>query len=147
IQVLIMAVAWSLRTPPPFKTEPLDIVSSITIHGPGPGLLTVSRSSGTFRIFHVMPGHTATIQGLTISQGSVLNGGGVLNDHATAIISTCIISGNAADNGGGILNDHGTVTVDSSMVTGNGKGFPYGGNGGGICSLGEQGTAVLTITN
>src|SRR5476651_641315 len=44
----------------------LAINKSITISGPGSNLLTVSRSSGTFRIFHVLPGHTDTIQGLTI---------------------------------------------------------------------------------
>src|ERR1700694_3925214 len=47
----------------------LAINKNITISGPGPNLLTVSRSSGTFRIFHVLSGHTDTIQGLTIRGG------------------------------------------------------------------------------
>src|SRR6266403_2283751 len=51
----------------------LPITHNITISGPGANLLTVKRSSsaGTnFRIFHVMPSLTVTIQGLTISDGN-----------------------------------------------------------------------------
>ena len=48
----------------------LAINKNITINGPGSNLLTVSRTSGTFRIFHVMPGHTVTIGGLTITGGN-----------------------------------------------------------------------------
>src|SRR5438067_12755232 len=48
----------------------LLVDKAITISGPGPNMLTVSRSSNTqFRICHVMPGHTVTIQGLTVSGG------------------------------------------------------------------------------
>ena len=59
----------------------LVIDKNITINGLGPSQLAVS-GSNAFRIFHVMPGHTAMIEGLTIRDGSG-NGGGVLNDHAT----------------------------------------------------------------
>src|SRR6266481_1697289 len=48
--------------------------------GPGANLLAVSRAANAapFRIFHVMFGHSVIIEGLTISNGSVLNtfGGG-----------------------------------------------------------------------
>ena len=51
----------------------LVIDKNITISGPGPNQLTVQRSTATgtpaFRIFHVTPGHTVTIEGLTISGG------------------------------------------------------------------------------
>ena len=62
----------------------LAIESDVTILGPGPTLLTVRTSSGTFRIFHIMPGHIVTIQGVTISFGDATfsQGGGILNDHA-----------------------------------------------------------------
>jgi hypothetical protein len=49
----------------------LLVDDSITISGPGANMLTVSRASAThFRIFHVNPGHSVTIAGLTISNGS-----------------------------------------------------------------------------
>jgi hypothetical protein len=48
----------------------LVIEKDITINGPGPDRLVLSRSSNTpLRIFHVMPGHTVAIQGLMITGG------------------------------------------------------------------------------
>src|SRR3954464_5874507 len=45
----------------------LVINKSITISGPGPNLLTVSRAQNApaFRIYHLMPGRSVTIQELT----------------------------------------------------------------------------------
>jgi len=89
----------------------LMIDKNITINGPGPNTVTISGSFSypSFRVFHVMPGHTATIQGLTITGGSVgfgEVGGGVWNDHATLTLSDCAVEFNAsADAGGGICND------------------------------------------
>ncbi|SRR6266566_7182877 len=42
-------------------SDELAIDKNITISGPGSNLLTVSRSSGTFHIFHVMSRHTVII--------------------------------------------------------------------------------------
>src|SRR5437016_14194557 len=45
-------------------TAELVINKNITISGPGPDLLSVSRSptAPQFRIFHILPGHTVAIQ-------------------------------------------------------------------------------------
>src|SRR3954465_6552440 len=53
----------------------LVVADSITISGPGPTLLAVSRDSQTsnFRILHIQPNHTVAISGLTISNGSLIN--------------------------------------------------------------------------
>src|SRR5439155_26175671 len=53
----------------------LVINRNITISGPGANLLAISRAANAapFRIFHVMLGHAVIIEGLTISNGSVLN--------------------------------------------------------------------------
>src|SRR5947208_10323525 len=69
----------------------LVVDKNITISGPGPDLLAISRSSGTFRIFHVMPGLTVTIAGLMISNGDAHFdfGGGILNDHETLTLTNC----------------------------------------------------------
>jgi hypothetical protein len=50
----------------------LVIDKNVTIDGPGPDMLVVSRSfsNSLFRIFHVTAGHNVAIQGLTISGGS-----------------------------------------------------------------------------
>src|SRR5436190_8536457 len=72
----------------------LVIDSSVTINGPGSDSLAVSRTSNTqFRIFHVMPGQTVSMQGLTISGGAVQfdYGGGILNDQATLTLTNCSV--------------------------------------------------------
>ena len=104
-----------------------------------------------------MPGHTAMIEGLTISGGSD-NGGGVLNDHATLSISHCSILGNHTPNsgyGGGLYNDgsggSATLTLTNSIVNDNLAGhdnFDSYGYGGGLYNDGGfGGNATLTITN
>ena len=112
----------------------LVINKSITISGPGPGLLRVSRDqqATNFRILHIMPNHTVEISGLTISNGQLQseNGGGILNDQATLTMINCAISGNVANGspptqagGGGIYNS-GTLSLVNSTVTGNSSIWP-----------------------
>jgi hypothetical protein len=119
----------------------IAIDKNITISGPGPSQLTVQRSKviGTpfFRIFHVMPDRTVTIEGLTISDGLAESGAGILTDHATLTINNCSVENNyASEQGGGIFNDGGsntTVTIVNSFVTSNGAfGSGLSIRGGGI---------------
>jgi hypothetical protein len=125
----------------------LVIDNSITISGPGADSLAVF--SNTFRIFHVMPGPTVTIAGLTIRGGFVQFdfGGGILNDHATLTLTNCAVDVNEAFGGGGIYNDgaggSATLTIVDSTVTGNrATGGNVGFGGGGIYNDGS-----LTIIN
>jgi hypothetical protein len=130
----------------------LVIDKNMTINGPGPNTVTISGSFSypSFRIFHVMSGHTATIQGLTITGGSVgfgEVGGGILNDHATLMLSDCTVEFNAsADAGGGICNDgsngSATMTIVNSTVSGNRSPF-----GGGVLNEANEGNATLAIVN
>jgi len=101
----------------------LVINKNITIRGPGLNLLTVSRTSGTFRIFIVTPGHSVAISGLTIRGGK--------------------------DDGGGIYNDHSTVTLNHCSVRENlaGDFNSGGGRGAGIYNNGFEGSASMTIVN
>src|SRR6478736_2823324 len=79
-------------------TAELVIAKSITISA-SPQTVTVQRASGApqFRIFHVIPGHSVEINGLTISGGHITgdNGGGILNDNSTLTIAHCMVFGNA----------------------------------------------------
>ena len=130
----------------------LVIDKNIIISGPGPGLLTVARSqqAADFRIFNIPPSHTAEIDGLTITGGSLVGNGGGISSGATLTISNCAISGNSitADgveySGAGIYNV-GTMTIVNSTVNNNQAlivGFlpPFG---GGISNDG----GTLTIQN
>src|SRR6478736_5293231 len=108
-------------------TAELAIDKSLTLSG-APQMVTVARASQTeFRIFHVMPGHSVEIDGLTISGGHITgdNGGGILNDNSTLTIAHCTVNGNVivspsfgGNSGGGIYNS-GTMTLNQVIVSNN----------------------------
>jgi hypothetical protein len=130
----------------------LVIDKNIIISGPGPGLLAVARSqqAADFRIFNIPPSHTAEIDGLTITGGSLVGNGGGISSGATLTISNCAISGNSITangvgySGAGIYNV-GNMTIVNSIVNNNQAlivgVFPP--NGGGISNDG----GTLTIQN
>src|SRR5262245_35303274 len=77
----------------------LVIGANMAIIGLGPNLLTVTRAANasTFRIFHVTPGRTVTIQGLTITNGSTdfdFGGAGIYNDHSNLTVNNCVVTAN-----------------------------------------------------
>src|SRR5437762_133324 len=134
----------------------LVINRNITISGPGANLLAVSRAANAapFRIFHVMLGHTVIIEGLTISNGSVLNtfGGGIYNFESALTVISCALAGNSAlgqqGSGGGIYSNGGgaggtaSLTIINSTFSGNAAT-----TGGAVGNNGSSGTANLTISN
>src|SRR5438067_2072693 len=134
----------------------LVINRNITISGPGANLLAVSRAANAapFRIFHVMLGHTVIIEGLTISNGSVLNtfGGGIYNFESALTVISCALAGNSAlgqqGQGGGIFSNGGgaggaaSLTIINSTFSGNAAT-----TGGAIENNGSSGIANLTISN
>src|SRR5262245_17251994 len=144
-------------------SDELILDKSITISGPGANMLTVARAQGApiFRIFHVSPSHTLTIQGVTISNGSTfqgfsIGGAGIWNDHSNLTVNNCVLTGNAADHkvsGGGISNDAGfsgsaSLTINNSIIAGNNLGAGGTVNfGGGIYNFGIDGNATLTINS
>jgi hypothetical protein len=132
-------------------TSELVITKSITISA-SPQMVTVMRSSQTeFRIFHVMPGHSVEINGLTISGGHITgdNGGGILNDNSTLTIAHCTVSGNvivsaSANNFGGGLHNSGTMTLNQVIVNNNNAN--WGGSSGGVPSGGGiSNTGIMII--
>lgn len=117
----------------------LLIDKAITVRGPGPDMLAVSRTSNTqFRIFHVTA-NRVNIEGLTISNGDAHfdYGGGILNEQATLILTNCSVINNVASYGGGGIynNDEASLTIVNSIISGNraadGKN-PYGGGVAGV---------------
>ena len=136
----------------------LTITKNITISGPGADVLSVQRdvAAAAFRVFHVNPGHTVTIEGITISNGIASGGGGIYNDHSTLTVNSCVLSGNSAlagntQGGGAIFNDgtagNAALTVVNSTLSGN-SAPNSNGFGGGIVSLADNsGFATLGVGN
>jgi hypothetical protein len=116
------------------------ITESVMISGPGAGVVTVSGAS-TFQVFNIGVGVTASISGLTISNGFSNDGGGILN-NGTLTLTDTVLSANSAPGtanglGGGILNN-GTLTINKSTLSGNSARL-----GGGIANN----VGTLTITD
>lgn len=125
---------------------PLNVNNNVTLAGPGPGLLTVQRSTagGTpaFRVLTVNSGLSATLSGLTFSNGNSPDGGGLRND-GTLTVSNCVVSGNqetGGSGGGGIVNfNSANLTVVDSTIANNSSAT----SGGGIAQV-KGGNTFLT---
>lgn len=136
------------------STGELLVDKSLTISGPGAASLIIDGNLAT-RVFHVSSGVTATIAGLTITNGTgwadelTNTGGGIYNDHATLAIDKCTVSGNYAGyGGGGFHNRSGTLTVTNSTFNGNWAAAPGSvGDGGAIFNDAHDGDATLTVSN
>ena len=109
----------------------------MTIKGPGPDEVTVSGDDKS-TVFDIPSGVTASISGLTITDGSATTGsglgsGGILN-YGALTLSDVVISGNsdspAAAFGGGGISNAGTLTLTGCTISGN-----TGGEGGGVAEL------------
>ncbi|MFI5455528.1 MAG: beta strand repeat-containing protein, partial [Isosphaerales bacterium] len=114
----------------------------ITITGPAAGV-TVSGDQAS-RVFQIDKGVTASISGLTITEGSTSAsgggsyagyGGGLLN-LGTATLTACTISDNSS---GGNLDNEGTVTlIDSTLAGSTGDGL--------INQFGKANLIACTVT-
>jgi hypothetical protein len=116
----------------------LLVVKNITILGPGAENLAINGNAKS-TVFHIAPGETVTISGLTITHGYTSgSGGGIHNDHAALTLNNCTITGNQ---GGGIYNDAANsggalLEVNNSSVTDNSGGGIYNDAlGGGVATL------------
>ena len=120
----------------------LLVAKNITISGPGAENLTVNGNAKS-TVFHVAPGETVTISGLTIINGYTTgSGGGIHNDHAALTLNNCTITGNS---GGAICNDaeyveglplSALLEVNNCLIADNsGNGIYNNAEGGGTATL------------
>ena len=122
----------------------LLVDKNVTISGPGTASLAVD-GNATSRVFHIGPGKTVSISGLTLTNGSAgfENGGGILNDHAILTMDSCAVQNSYAlsSHGGGIYNDgldgSAALTILNSTVSLNRAAY----SGGGIHN--EDGTVTI----
>lgn len=127
----------------------------LTITGPGASLLTISGNE-VVRVFAVESGDTASISGVTVTQGNsetglfAGHGGGIVN-NGTLTITNVVVTGNTARfSGGGIaVFGSGTLNVINSTVTNNtarvtSASATTGGGGGGIINFNGGSTVNIS---
>ena len=110
-----------------------SVDDGLTIRGPGSDSrqLTIS-GANSFRVFRIAGGEAVTIEGLTIANGRIDDGGGVLNQGNLTIKNATIRDNVGTDDGGGI-NNGGNLRVENSTFTGN--------------STNEEGGGVVNFQN
>jgi CSLREA domain-containing protein len=107
----------------------LLIGSSLTITGPSGGIVIQRASSSpSHRIVHIGAGASVTLTNLSLRNGKIASGGGILNE-GTLSLSNSTVSGNSATQGGGIYNK-GPLTLTNSTVSGNSASTTSGPAGG-----------------
>jgi Pectinesterase len=122
-------------------TENVIIERNVTIRGDGQATTIVDGSSLVFPVFLINSG-TVTIKGLTIRNGSFVEGGGILT-RGTLTVQNSTLSGNSGPFAGGGIANGGTLTVQNSTVSGNSAGI----DGGGIFNDGTVSLTRTTLVN
>jgi hypothetical protein len=131
----------------------LAIRDTLTISGPGSGLLTIDASGNDptplldngdgSRVFNVDDGSSqiiisVSISGLTLTHGdSAAEGGGIRNAESLTITNAAISDNSSGNEGGGVSN-RGSLAISASTVSGNSSDE----NGGGV----YNGYGALTIS-
>src|SRR5207247_9210071 len=85
----------------------LLVVKNITISGPGAENLALNGNAKS-TVFHIAPGETVTITGLTNTNGYTSGFGGGIDEHnASLTLNNCTVTANNGSSfeGGGISND------------------------------------------
>jgi hypothetical protein len=108
--------------------SPLQVIfDNVSIIGPGAGALTVRRSSGDgFRILH-FTSDASSVSGLTVSNGRIDFGAGILNTFGSLVVTGVVVRGNEAVVEGGTvataegagIHSEGPLTLRESVVSGN----------------------------
>ncbi|MDX2166780.1 MAG: choice-of-anchor Q domain-containing protein [Deltaproteobacteria bacterium] len=105
----------------------IGIAKSLTIHGPGAHLLTLSGRNEN-RVVRVAPGKLlVAISGVTLSGGHSPDSGGAIYSDADVALSRCAVVGSHAVNyGGAAYVSNAFATVTDCTFSGNTSGFRGG---------------------
>jgi CSLREA domain-containing protein len=100
------------------ETGDLDITSTIIIQGAGADVTTVD-AGGLDRVFDVIGGGDATLQGLRITGGTTAGEGGGIQSLGTLLVERSAVVGNTGNFGGGIFSSGDSVSITDTAISGN----------------------------
>lgn len=110
----------------------LDVTGNLTIIGAGADATFID-GGALDRIFHVLPGASLTLEGVTLRNGESHDGGAIFNEGNLTVVDSNVANNVAFNQGGGIYNDTtGTTTLLRSGIALNSAGS----RGGGVFSSG-----------
>jgi hypothetical protein len=126
----------------------LTVSSDVTLRGAS-ARTTIVHGGGSYRVFEVPLGVTATISHLTMRDGTADNGngcwGGNLRSEGTLLLDHIRSTNGRACSGAGLGNVGAAMTVQSSLIDSNSANIG-GSDSGGILNLGRQDRpAQLTV--
>ncbi|MDQ3115254.1 MAG: hypothetical protein M3Q86_01360 [Verrucomicrobiota bacterium] len=128
--------------------SPTTTVDALTITGPGAGLLTISGNNAV-RIFAVSSDDTASISGMTLTQGTTVGAGAAgsaINNDGHLTVTNTTFSSNTAGWGGAIANGL-SLTVTGCIFTDNtATSTSATGLGGGAIYSNTSGTASISTS-
>lgn len=96
----------------------LDITDNVMISGLGVGRSIIDASAIVDRALHILPGVTVTLSDVTITGGTGLFGGGLLNEGTLILSNVEIVDNFSITRGGGIYNS-GDLTLNEVTISGN----------------------------
>jgi hypothetical protein len=137
--------------------QQLNLLRSVTITGPGAGLVTIDGGDGAdgifntgdgFRIFNIDDGagsdSPVTITGLRLTGGDVTGNGGAINSVESLTVTDSIVTGNAStSSGGGLYLVGGNLAIVKATVSRNSAAV---GSGGGVLATNPLGSAQISAS-
>ncbi|KPA11260.1 hypothetical protein MHK_008532, partial [Candidatus Magnetomorum sp. HK-1] len=123
------------------ETFPLSLFSNVSIKGKGENK-TILNANGEKNVLYLRNIQDAKIDGITITNGSADNGGGIYCSNSSPSLSNVTISGNTAnDEGGGIFCHRSSPSLSNVTISGNSAN-----DGGGIyCYSSSPSLSKVTI--
>ncbi|MEP7305923.1 MAG: choice-of-anchor Q domain-containing protein [Acidobacteriota bacterium] len=100
-------------------TGDLDITSTVIIQGGGADVTTID-AGGLDRVFDVLDGGDATLQGLRITGGMSVDSGGGIQSNGTLVIERSAVVANTGFFGGGLVTSGGgSTSITDTVLSGN----------------------------
>ena len=97
----------------------LRIGDDIRLQGPGADLVTIN-AGGNSRVFYICGGPNTVVEGLTITGGSEVQGGGLYDECGNGTtLRNVVVTGNQASSKGGGLYSNGDITIIDSVFSDN----------------------------
>lgn len=136
----------TIRIAPGTYVENLVIADDLDLIGTGGATVTILDGAQAGSVVTIPVATTVRIDGLTITRGVALNGGGISVD-GTLVLENSVVSSNSAERGGGIWGNFGApmISIENCTISDN-SAYSYGtgfASGGGV----DQRGGDLTIVN